>query len=76
VNGSEQAPLPDGLLDVTSPRGLLNPVKPTTNACTGCHTDTPTASHALSNTTDKLGEACAVCHSASSDFGVSKVHAR
>jgi OmcA/MtrC family decaheme c-type cytochrome len=76
VNGSEQVPLPDGLLDVTSPRGLLNPVKPTTNACTGCHTDTPTASHALSNTTDKLGEACAVCHSASSDFGVSKVHAR
>lgn len=76
VNGSEQVPLPDGLLDVTSPRGLLNPVKPTTNACTGCHTDIPSASHALSNTTTLLGEACAVCHSASSDFGVSKVHAR
>ncbi|MGC9969342.1 MAG: OmcA/MtrC family decaheme c-type cytochrome [Bryobacteraceae bacterium] len=76
VNGSEQVPLPDGLLDVTSPRGLLNPVKPTTNACTGCHTDIPTASHALSNTTTQLGEACAVCHSASSDFGVSRVHAR
>jgi OmcA/MtrC family decaheme c-type cytochrome len=76
VNGSEQVPLPDGLLDVISPRGLLNPVKPTTNACTGCHTDMPTASHALSNTTTQLGEACAVCHSASSDFWVSKVHAR
>jgi OmcA/MtrC family decaheme c-type cytochrome len=76
VNGSEQLPLPDGLLNVTSPRGLLNPVGPTTNACTGCHTDTAVASHALSNTTDKLGEACAVCHATSSEFGVSKVHAR
>jgi OmcA/MtrC family decaheme c-type cytochrome len=76
VNGSEQLPLDDGLLNVNFPAGLLNPMGPTTAACTGCHTDTPTASHALSNTTTQLGEACAVCHSASSDFGVSKVHAR
>jgi hypothetical protein len=34
------------------------------------------ASHALSNTTDRLGEACAVCHSSAAAFGVSKVHAR
>ncbi|MGO9094365.1 MAG: OmcA/MtrC family decaheme c-type cytochrome [Bryobacteraceae bacterium] len=76
VNNSEQVPLPAGLLEVTSPRGLLNPVSPTTNACTGCHTDVATASHALSNTTTQLGEACAVCHASDAQFGVSAVHAR
>jgi OmcA/MtrC family decaheme c-type cytochrome len=76
VNNSEQPPLPNGLQDVSSPRGLLNPMGPTTAACTGCHTDMATASHALSNTTDKLGEACAVCHASGAEFGVPKVHAR
>jgi hypothetical protein len=49
---------------------------PATAACTGCHTGVAVASHALSNTTEKLGEACAVCHSTNYEFGVSKVHAR
>jgi OmcA/MtrC family decaheme c-type cytochrome len=76
VNGSEQLPLQPGLQNVNYPAGLLNPVGPATTACTGCHTDIATASHALSNTTDKFGEACAVCHSSTAEFGTSKVHAR
>lgn len=76
VNGSEQLPLPEGLLNVTSPRGLLNPVGPTAAACTACHTSVPAASHALSNTTSQLGEACAACHATGRDFGVPKIHAR
>jgi OmcA/MtrC family decaheme c-type cytochrome len=75
VNGSEQLPLADGLLQVQSARTPLNPMGPATAACTGCHTDIPTASHALSNTTT-LGEACAACHSSSADFSTSAVHAR
>jgi OmcA/MtrC family decaheme c-type cytochrome len=76
VNGSEQLPLQAGLQNVSYPAGLLNPVGPATAACTGCHTDIASASHALSNTTDKLGEACAVCHSSTAEFSTSKVHAR
>jgi OmcA/MtrC family decaheme c-type cytochrome len=76
VNGSEQLPLRAGLLNVSDPRGVLNPMGPTTGACTGCHTDIATASHALSNTTQQLGEACAVCHGTGDDFAVSLVHAR
>jgi OmcA/MtrC family decaheme c-type cytochrome len=76
VNGSEQLPLQTGLQNVNDPAGLLNPVGPATAACTGCHTDIASASHALSNTTDKLGEACAVCHSSTAEFSTSKVHAR
>jgi OmcA/MtrC family decaheme c-type cytochrome len=76
VNGSEQPPLPEGLQNVSDPRGLLNPMGPTTAACTGCHTDMATASHALSNTSDRLGEACSVCHATDADFGVPRVHAR
>ncbi len=75
VNGSEQVPI-GATMNVVSPRGLLNPMGPTTAACTGCHTEVATASHALSNTTDKLGEACAACHTTGSDFGVPKEHAR
>ncbi len=76
VNGSEQLPLSPKLLNVTDPRGVLNPMGPTTAACTGCHTDIATASHALSNTTTQLGEACSVCHGSDDDFSVGSVHAR
>jgi OmcA/MtrC family decaheme c-type cytochrome len=75
VNGSEQLPLKDNLLNVQDPRGFIPSVGPTTAACTACHTDKTTASHALSNTT-MLGEACATCHGPDDDFAVSKVHAR
>ena len=76
VNGSENLPLKTNVVPVVSPRGLLNPMGPITAACTGCHTSMAAASHALSNTTEKLGEACETCHGANSEFSVSRVHAR
>jgi OmcA/MtrC family decaheme c-type cytochrome len=74
VNESQTPPI-GAKLAVTDPRGPINPVQPTTSACTGCHDDIATASHALSNTT-QLGEACPVCHSADGAFSVDSVHAR
>jgi len=74
VNNSEQN-LPLGLNQVTDPQGPINPIQPIASACTGCHVDIPTASHALSNTSS-LGEACTVCHSSGSEFAVDKVHAQ
>jgi OmcA/MtrC family decaheme c-type cytochrome len=74
TGGSEQN-LPTGLNAVVDPQGPINPVQAVTSACTGCHVDTPTASHALANTTT-LGESCVVCHGSGSDFSVSKVHAQ
>jgi OmcA/MtrC family decaheme c-type cytochrome len=74
VNGSEQN-LPTGVNAVVDPQGPINPIQPISSACTGCHMDLPTASHALSNTTS-LGEACAVCHSSGAAFAVDQVHAQ
>ncbi len=76
VNSSEQNDLTlTGLLQVTDPQGPINPVGPFTSACTGCHVDLPSASHALSNTT-VLGEACAVCHASGAIEAVDQVHAQ
>ncbi len=76
VNSTEQNDLTlTGLLPVTDPQGPINPVQPFTSACTGCHMDLATASHALSNTT-VLGEACAVCHAAGAIEAVDQVHAQ
>ncbi|HWR53885.1 MAG TPA: OmcA/MtrC family decaheme c-type cytochrome [Bryobacteraceae bacterium] len=76
VNGSEVPPLEDGMLQVQNPRGILSPMGPTSAACLGCHTETYTASHALSNTTEQLGEACAACHATGRNASVPKAHAR
>jgi OmcA/MtrC family decaheme c-type cytochrome len=62
VNNSQQLPLPESRIQVTNPRAFLNPSGPATAACTACHTSRPASSHALSNTTPQLGEACSVCH--------------
>jgi OmcA/MtrC family decaheme c-type cytochrome len=67
--------LPAGLNPVTDPQGPLNPVQPVTSACTGCHVDIATASHALTNT-NQLGESCAVCHGAGAAYAVDQVHAQ
>jgi OmcA/MtrC family decaheme c-type cytochrome len=74
VNGSELN-LPAGLNAVTDPQGPINPVQPITSACTGCHVDIATASHALSNT-NQLGESCPVCHASGSAYAVDQVHAQ
>jgi OmcA/MtrC family decaheme c-type cytochrome len=76
VNSTEQNDLTlTGLLQVTDPQGPINPVGPFTSACTGCHMDLASASHALSNTT-VLGEACSVCHASGAIEAVDQVHAQ
>lgn len=76
VNGSEQLPLPEKLMSVTDPRGLLNPAPPATGACLSCHNATWAAAHADSNISPRLGESCAACHGSGAQFAVDKVHAR
>lgn len=75
VNNSQQLPLKSTLSKVNDPRGYINPVGPASAACLSCHVSIEAASHALLNTSS-LGESCSVCHGASSEFSVSKVHAR
>jgi OmcA/MtrC family decaheme c-type cytochrome len=76
VNSSEQNDLAlTGLIPVVDPQGPINPVGAFTSACTGCHMDIATASHALSNTT-VLGEACNVCHGTGGAYAVDQVHAQ
>jgi OmcA/MtrC family decaheme c-type cytochrome len=74
INGSEQN-FAGPIHDVVDPQGPINPVKPITSACTGCHVSNAAASHALVNTS-AIGESCAVCHGATSEFSVGKVHAQ
>jgi OmcA/MtrC family decaheme c-type cytochrome len=74
VNGSEQV-LTRGVHDVVDPQGTINPVKPVTSACTGCHVSIPAASHALVNTS-ALGESCNVCHGSMAEFSVGRAHAQ
>lgn len=75
VNNSQQLPLNEDLLDVTNPRGRVDPMGPVTAACMGCHTSSSVAAHVTSMTTP-VGEACAVCHGPNAEFSVNKVHAR
>jgi OmcA/MtrC family decaheme c-type cytochrome len=75
VNNSQQLPLRTTLSKVNDPRGYISPVGPASAACLSCHVSIEAASHALLNTSS-LGESCSVCHGASSEFSVSKVHAR
>ena len=75
VNSSEQLPLGDNLLNVTTPRDFINPTPPTAAACLACHTDKTAASHTVANTT-QLGESCEVCHGTDAQFAIDKVHAR
>ncbi len=75
VNGSEQLPLKDNLMNVTTPRGYTPTVPPITAACQGCHDDKATAAHAYSNT-NMIGEACSTCHGPAADYAIDKVHAR
>lgn len=75
VNGSEQLPLKENLLNVVNPRGLVNPMGPAAAACMGCHTGAPLASHVTAMTT-RLGESCSVCHGPNAEFSVNRMHAR
>jgi OmcA/MtrC family decaheme c-type cytochrome len=80
VNNSERN-LPLGLNSTTNGQAYINPAPAITAACTGCHADLSTSSHALANTTS-LGEACVVCHTSTTTngitppFAVSTAHAQ
>jgi OmcA/MtrC family decaheme c-type cytochrome len=73
VNGSENLPLKAGLVNVNDPNGPINPLPPTSAACSGCHDSIGAASHMLANTT-RLGESCATCHGVNADLSVARVH--
>jgi OmcA/MtrC family decaheme c-type cytochrome len=74
TSGSEQN-LPIGLNPVVDPQGWVNLNYPVSDACSGCHTSQPEASHMVANTTT-LGESCTVCHSAGAAYAVDQVHAQ
>ena len=74
--GTYDLPLPDGLLDQTTPRDYLKTQGPATAACLSCHTTKAAAAHALTMTSTTLGEACDACHGPLADASVDKVHAR
>jgi OmcA/MtrC family decaheme c-type cytochrome len=73
INDSQANPA--GVNDVLDPQGYINPAKPISAACIGCHVDSAASSHMLGNTTS-IGESCAVCHSSGSVFDVDKMHAQ
>jgi OmcA/MtrC family decaheme c-type cytochrome len=64
-----------GVNDVRDPQGFINPVKPNSAACIGCHVTASASSHMLANTT-AIGESCSVCHSSGDTFAVDKMHAQ
>lgn len=82
ANSTEQNDLPlmGNLNQVTDPQGWINPVQPTSSACSGCHVSKAEASHFAANggnpATNPLGEACTVCHAAGAQFAVDAVHAQ
>jgi OmcA/MtrC family decaheme c-type cytochrome len=75
IAGTQQLPLPKGVLPSVAARDYINPMQPVTAACLACHTSQEAASHALLNTST-LGESCKVCHGTTSEFSVDKAHAR
>lgn len=74
VNGSENVPV-KAVADIRDPRGFMDPVKPASGACLGCHVSKDAAAHALANTS-AIGESCGVCHGVGKSAAVGKVHAR
>jgi OmcA/MtrC family decaheme c-type cytochrome len=64
-----------GLNDVLDPQGFINPVKPNSSACIGCHVTAAASSHALASTTS-IGESCVVCHASGAAFSVDQAHAQ
>jgi OmcA/MtrC family decaheme c-type cytochrome len=73
INDSESTPA--GVNDVSDPQGYINPAKPISAACIGCHVSASASSHMLTSTTS-IGESCGVCHDAGSTFAVDKMHAQ
>lgn len=74
--GTYDLPLPDGLINQTTPRDYLTTQGPATAACLSCHTTKAAASHAATMTSPTLGEACDACHGPNAEASVAKAHAR
>jgi OmcA/MtrC family decaheme c-type cytochrome len=74
VNGSESV-LPTGKNQVNAPTSKLSPAGAVTSACTSCHNADAAFAHSLSNTDQRFGESCTVCHGGTADFNATKVHA-
>jgi OmcA/MtrC family decaheme c-type cytochrome len=72
---NESHTTPAGLRDVLDPQGFMNPVKPVSSSCIGCHVTAPASSHAVTNT-NSIGESCAVCHGPDRTVAVDKAHAQ
>jgi len=56
---------------VVQSQSFLSPIGA---ACTACHDDAPSVSHAQANTAPNGGEACVVCHGAGQPWDVQTVH--
>jgi OmcA/MtrC family decaheme c-type cytochrome len=76
IEGTQQLPLADNLLPAVTPRDYIDPMPPATGACLSCHTNLSAAAHADLNTSDTLGESCAVCHGEGREFSVDRLHAQ
>jgi OmcA/MtrC family decaheme c-type cytochrome len=59
---------------VTTPQYPMPQTGGISTACYGCHDATAMLSHGLANTT-RLGESCSACHSSTSEFAPTKIHA-
>lgn len=75
VNGSEQLPLPSGLLSQLTPNFWWTDIEPVSAACLSCHDSDDAAVHAFVNTSF-FGESCSTCHGEDKGVAVDKVHAR
>ena len=72
---SANLPVVTGALNVVTERDYFTPQGPATAACLGCHDTRDAEAHAYLNTA-VFGEACGACHGATSEWSVTKVHAR
>jgi OmcA/MtrC family decaheme c-type cytochrome len=72
---NESQTMPAGINNVLDPQGFINPIKPITSSCIGCHVSSAASSHALTMTST-IGESCAVCHGPNAEFSVDKSHAQ
>jgi OmcA/MtrC family decaheme c-type cytochrome len=76
ATGTDQVPLPNGVLNTLTARSFITPTtQPMSAACLACHDDKAASAHAITNTSTVLGESCDVCHNATGAYSVNSVHA-
>ena len=72
IDGTQQLPLPPGLLSTNNPYDYLTVQPPASGACLSCHTTMSAAAHADINTSPDIGESCAVCHGPDADYSIDR----